>query len=70
MNFMSGDMQLALAHDRMNRLQAEAESHRNARIADGQRPRAVDRMVDAFDRALASIGETFKVDRRPRLPAI
>jgi len=30
----------------------------------------VDRMVHAIDRGLASIGESFKVDRRPRLPAI
>jgi hypothetical protein len=70
MNFMSDDTQLALAHDRMNRLQAGAESHRRARIANGQGPGAVDRMVHAIDRGLASIGESFKVDRRPRLPAI
>ncbi len=70
MNLMSGDMQLALAHDRMNRLRAEAADHRRSRIANGPRPGAVDRMVRAFDRGLASIGESFKVDRRPRIPAI
>jgi hypothetical protein len=70
MNLMSGDMQLALAHDRMNRLQAEAADHRRARIANGPRLGAVDRMVRAFDRGLAAIGESFKVDRRPRIPAI
>ncbi|HSJ82318.1 MAG TPA: hypothetical protein VLA91_00725 [Acidimicrobiia bacterium] len=70
MNFISGDMQLALAHDRMNRLQAEAESHRRARLANGQRRGVVDRLAPAIDRGLASIRESFKLDRRPRIPAI
>jgi hypothetical protein len=70
MNFMSGDMQLALAHDRVNRLRAEAESHRRARIANGPRSGAIDRVAQAINRGWASIGESLEVDRRPRLPAI
>lgn len=70
MNFMSGDMQLALAQDRMSRLQAEAESHRMSRVANGRRAGAIERMAHAIDRGLASVGESFKVDRRPRIPAI
>ena len=70
MNFMSGDMQLALAQDRMSRLRAEAESHRMARVAKGPRAGATDRMTQALDRGFASIRESFKVDRRPRIPAI
>jgi hypothetical protein len=70
MNFMSGDMQLILAQDRMSRLRAEAESHRRSRIAKGRGVGATDRLTQALDRGFASIRESFKVDRRPRIPAI
>jgi YD repeat-containing protein len=70
MNFMSGDMQLVLAQDRMSRLRAEAERHRMSRIAKGRRLGATDRMSQSLDRGFASIRESFTIDRRPRIPAI
>ena len=70
MNVMSGDMQLALAHDRANRLRAEAASHRRAMLAKSKSPGAMDRMVQVIGQGLVSIGESLKVDRRPRLPAV
>ena len=70
MNVMSGDMQLALAHDRINRLMAEAESHRRASAARADRPGAMDRMVQVIGQGLLSIGQSLKVDRRPQLPAV
>jgi len=70
MNFMCGDMHLTFAEDRRRRLQVEAERHRRAMTARGRRLGATDRMTQSLDRGIASIRESFKVDRRPRIPAI
>jgi hypothetical protein len=67
---MSSYLNEALAYERMQRYQAEAAEYRrikNARVGESG---AMDRMVQAIGRGLASIAESFKVDRRPRIPAV
>ncbi len=70
MNVLSGDLQLAVAHDRANRLRAEADSHRLARLARAERPSRLQRASRSLGHGLHSVAESFKVDRRPRIPAI
>lgn len=67
---MSSYLNEALAYERMQRYQAEAEEYRRMKAARSQEPGAMDRMVQAIGRGLASIAESFKVDRRPQLPAV
>jgi hypothetical protein len=66
----SYDMNHALANERINRYHAEASSHRLARSAGPQGSGAFDRLAKKVGRGLDSIAESFKVDRRPQLPAI
>lgn len=69
MNFMSGDLQLALAQDRANRLLAEAESHRRAMAARPQRADARERLARSIDQGWTAFKSSFETDRRPRIPA-
>jgi hypothetical protein len=67
---MSSDFIAALAFEKIQRYQAEATEHRRTKVARAQDVGAMDRMVRAIGRGLTSIGESFKIDRRPRIPAI
>ena len=67
---MSSSLNEALAFEKMQRYQAEAAEYRRMKAARSDEPGAVDRMVQAIGRGLASIGQSFKVDRRPRIPAV
>jgi hypothetical protein len=67
---MSTYLTEALVYERINRFQTEAANHRRSRMARPQGPGAMDRMAQAIGRGLVAIGESLKVDRRPRIPAI
>jgi hypothetical protein len=67
---MSSYLNQALAYEKMQRYQAEAAEYRRMKAARMDEPSAMERMIQAIGRGLASIGESFKVDRRPRIPAI
>ena len=67
---MSFYMNEALVFEKMQRYQAEAAEHRRMNAARSDEPRAKDRMFQAIGRGLTSIRESFKVDRRPRIPAV
>ena len=67
---MSSYLNEALAYERMQRYQAEAAEYRRIKAARVGGSGAMDRMVQAIVRGLASIAESFKLDRRPRIPAI
>jgi hypothetical protein len=54
----------------MERYQAEAAEYRRMKAARSDEPGAMERLTQAIGRGLVSIGESFKVDRRPRLPAV
>jgi hypothetical protein len=69
-NDMSSYLNEALAYERMQRYQAEADEYRRMKAARGDEPAVLERMVQAISRGLASIGESLKVDRRPRIPAV
>lgn len=66
----TSDMNHALSNEKLSRLRAEADNYRLAKSVRPQRPGAMDRLVQAIGQGLVSIGETFKVDRRPQLPAV
>jgi len=70
MNVLSGNLQLALAHDRVNRLRAEADNHRLAMQARPEAPSRIERVAKALNRGLHAVAESLKPDRRPRIPAI
>jgi hypothetical protein len=70
MNPYTYDMSHALASEKLSRLRAEADGHRLAKSVKPQQPGSMDRLVQAIGQGLASIAETFKVDRRPQLPAV
>ncbi len=67
---MSSYLNEALAYERMQRYQAEAADHRRMKASRSDEPGAMERMIQAVGRGLISIGESFKVDRRPRIPAV
>jgi hypothetical protein len=67
---MSSYLNEALAYEKMQRYQAEAAEYRRMKAARMDEPGAMDRMVQAIGRGLTSIRESFKVDRRPRIPAV
>jgi hypothetical protein len=67
---MSSYLNEALAYERMQRYQAEAAEYRRVKAVRLGESGAMDRMVQAIGRGLASIAESFKVDRRPRIPAV
>ena len=67
---MSSYLNEALAYERMQRYQAEAAEYRRIKAARLSESGAKDRVVQAIGRGLASIAESFKVDRRPRIPAV
>lgn len=67
---MSSYLNQALAFEKMQRYQAEAAEYRRQKAARSDEPRAMDRMFQAIGRGLASISETFQVDRRARIPAV
>jgi hypothetical protein len=67
---MSSYLNQALAYEKMQRYQAEAAEYRRMKAARWDEPSAMDRMIQAIGRGLTSIGESFKVDRRPRIPAV
>jgi hypothetical protein len=69
-NFMSGDLQVALAQDRANRFLAEAENHRLAMSARRPGPGPIDRLARSVDRGWSAIRASFEIDGRPRIPAI
>ena len=65
---MSSYLNEALAFEKMQRYQAEAAEYRRMKAARSEEPGAMDRMVQAMSRGLASIGESFKVDRQAADP--
>jgi hypothetical protein len=67
---MSSYLNQALAFEKMERYQAEAAEYRRMKAARSDEPGAMERLIQAIGRGLVSIGESFKVDRRPRLPAV
>jgi len=67
---MSSYLNQALAFEKMERYQAEAAEYRRMKAARTDEPGAMERMIQAIGRGLVSIGESFKVDRRPRIPAV
>ena len=67
---MSSYLNEALAYERIQRYQAEAAEHRRMKAASSDQPGAMERMIQAIGRGLISIGDSFKVDRRPRIPAV
>ncbi len=67
---MSSYLNEALAFEKMQRYQAEAAEYRRMKAARSDEPGAMERMIQAIGRGLMSIGESFKVDRRPRIPAV
>ena len=67
---MSSYLNEALAFEKMQRYQAEAAEYRRMKAARSEEPGAMERMIQAIGRGLMSIGESFKVDRRPRIPAV
>ncbi len=67
---MSSYLNQALAFEKMQRYQAEAAEYRRMKAVRSDEPGAVDRIFQAIGRGLSSIGESFKVDRRPRIPAV
>jgi len=67
---MSSYLNEALAFEKMQRYQAEAAEYRRMKAARSDEPGVMDRMMNAIGRVLSSIGESFKVDRRPRIPAV
>ncbi len=67
---MSSYMNEALAYEKMQRYQAEAERHRRIKAARPLGPGAMDRLVQAIGRGLESIADSLRVDRRPQLPAV
>jgi hypothetical protein len=67
---MSSYLNQALAYEKMQRYQAEAAEYRRMKATRADEPSAMDRMIQAIGRGLTSIGESFKVDRRPRIPAV
>ena len=67
---MSSYLNQALAFEKMERYQAEAAEYRRMKAARSDEPGAMERMIQAIGRGLVSIGESFKVDRRPRIPAV
>ena len=67
---MSSYLNEALAYEKMQRYQAEAAEYRRIKAARSDEPGAMDRMVQAIGRGFNSIGKSFKVDRRPRIPAV
>jgi len=67
---MSSYLNQALAFEKMERYQAEAAEYRRMKAARSDEPGAMERMIQAIGRGLISIGESFKVDRRPRIPAV
>lgn len=67
---MSSYLTEALVYERINRYHNEAAAHRRNRAARPEGPSAFDRVTEALGRGLVAIGESFKVDRRPRIPAI
>lgn len=68
-NIYTYDMEKALATKRMERYRAEAESHRLAKSSRMPRQSALERMAGAIGRTLVAMGESLRVDRRPRLPS-
>ncbi len=70
MNVFSGDMQLAMAHDRINRLRAEADQHRLSAMARPDGPRPLERLGRSLNQGLRAVAESFTSDPRPRIPAI
>jgi hypothetical protein len=67
---MSSYLNQALAFEKMQRYQAEAADYRRMKANRSDEPGAMDRVIQAIGRGLISIGESFKVDRRPRIPAV
>jgi len=67
---MSSYLNQALAYEKMQRYQAEAAEYRRMKATRSDEPGAMDRLLQAIGRGLTSIRESFKVDRRPRIPAI
>ena len=67
---MSSYLNQALAYEKMERYQAEAAEYRRMKAARSDVPGTMERMIQAIGRGLASIGESFKVDRRPRITTI
>jgi len=67
---MSSYLNEALAYERIQRYQAEAAEYRRMKAASSDQPGAMERMIQAIGRGLISIGDSFKVDRRPRIPAV
>jgi len=67
---MSSYLNEALAYEKMQRYQTEAAEHRRMKATRADEPSAMDRMIRAIGRGLTSIGQSFKVDRRPRIPAV
>lgn len=63
---MNAYINQALAFERMERYQAEAENYRRMKAARSQQPGPRERIAQAIGRGLASIGESIKIDRRPR----
>ena len=67
---MSSYLNEALAFEKMQRYQAEAAEYRRMKAARSDESGAMERMIQAIGRGLRSISESFKVDRRPRIPAV
>lgn len=67
---LSSDMHLALVRDRADRLLAEAEGHRLARLARADREAKSHRAVMAVRRHLDRLVQGLRKDRRPALPAV
>jgi hypothetical protein len=67
---MSSYLNEALAYERMQRYQAEAAEYRRMKAASSDQPGAIERMIQAIGRGLISIGDSLKIDRRPRIPAV
>jgi hypothetical protein len=70
MNAYNHDIYQAMAAERIGRYQAEAESHRRAKAARGQRAGGIDRLVMIMDQGLSVVRASLAADRRPRIPAI
>jgi hypothetical protein len=67
---MSSYLNEALAYEKMQRYQAEAAEYRRMKAVRSDEPGAMERVIQAIGLGLISIGESFKVDRRPRIPAV
>ena len=64
------DVNHAMANDKLNRYRAEADNHRLGKSAKSDQAGGFERLIVAIGQGLASIGEGFRRDTRPILPAV